>query len=388
MPKAMSKSLSKQNVFSKKGISILILLFINLLFAVKYASRANEIILILGVLWVGIQYLVLNYLFNRSLNLNFKLLFFVLISFAISVNFFVFQKISVQTLNVDRWSVISSFWDAIFNHQYPYFAKSHMGNPPGPMPIYFLMALPFHLIGEIGWMPLMAIILVCLNKRMFNFSYKGCFFMALFLLSSPFFLWETFARSTVLLNSTLVFLVFKSIYDKLLAGKLNLYLEAILFGLVLSTRFVFVIPFLVLFIYALKHRFISFNLLLKYGIISMLTFALTFLPLLIFYPNDFWQMNPFLVQSGFLMPSYYTYLIMLTSVVLAWFLPKNSSIIFYSGLILFFTIIIYLVYHIFKNGFHEAYFGSSADISYFIFSVPFLLYFLFHKVEVEMTKIN
>jgi hypothetical protein len=374
--------------FSNKGVSILIIIFVNLLFAVKYASRANEIVLFAAVSWVLIQFLVLNFFFLNSFNINYKKGFFVLIGLTILSFFFILNKIPVQSLNVDRWSVISSFWDAVFNHKYPYFAKSHMGNPPGPMPIYFLIALPFHLISEIGWMPLMAIILVFLNKKLFNLTDKACFIIALFLLSSPFFLWETFARSTVLLNSILVFLVFKRIYDKLLAGNLSLYLEAILFGLVLSTRFVFVIPFLVLFIYALKHRFISFNLLLKYGIISILTFAFTFLPLIIFYPNDFWQMNPFLVQSGFLMPSYYTYLIILASIVLAWFLPKNASITFYAGLILFFTIIIYLGYHIFKNGFYEAYFGSSADISYFIFSVPFLLYFLFHKVEDETPKIH
>jgi len=40
---------------------------------------------------------------------------------------FIFYKIPVESLNVDRWSVITSFWDNFFKGEYVYFAKSNMG---------------------------------------------------------------------------------------------------------------------------------------------------------------------------------------------------------------------------------------------------------------------
>ena len=58
-----------------------------------------------------------------------------------------------------RWSVITSFWDSYFATEYAYFAKSFAGNPPGPMPFYFIMALPFYLIGELGFLSIIGLLL-------------------------------------------------------------------------------------------------------------------------------------------------------------------------------------------------------------------------------------
>ena len=47
---------------------------------------------------------------------------------------------------------------------------------------------------------------------------------------------------------------------------------------------------------------------------------------------------------------------------------------FYSGIVLFGSILIYGLYHVVISGFATAYYLSDVDISYFIFAVPFLMY--------------
>jgi hypothetical protein len=52
---------------------------------------------------------------------------------------------------------------------------------------------------------------------------------------------------------------------------------------------------------------------------------------------------------------------------------NKNDVFFYSGIILFITVIIHYIHLIGVSSFNEAFFESRADISYFILSSPFLL---------------
>src|SRR4029079_14747578 len=112
-------------------------------------------------------------------------------------SYFVFQRLPQDSINVDRWSVIVSFWDSFFRGEYVYFAKSHLGNLPGPMPVYFIIALPFYLIGEIGYLTLLGPVafLAVLRYEKWDVGVQNA--SLVLILCSTFFAWEVAARSAL-----------------------------------------------------------------------------------------------------------------------------------------------------------------------------------------------
>jgi lysylphosphatidylglycerol synthetase-like protein (DUF2156 family) len=111
--------------------TIVIVLVVNLTFLIKYLSRATAYYLPVALLITAICAAIWHYRFSlnqwlekrRFLNSGLIVVFVVVASV-------VFAKIPYQSLNVDRWSVITSFWDNYFSGEYVYFAKSNFGNPP------------------------------------------------------------------------------------------------------------------------------------------------------------------------------------------------------------------------------------------------------------------
>ena len=358
-----------------------VLLFINGLFCVKYFERFTNLYPLVTLLLLCIQVGVLYFSFYDKCTLKQqKIIIYLLLILAVIGSLFVFRKIHISSLNVDRWSVIYSFWEAFFNGDYPYFAKSHMNNPPGPMPIYFVIALPFYLINEIGWMPLVAVFIgvIFINKLVKNPTSQLVFILFMFTFMG--FYWELLSRSTILLNSFLVLIVLLYSEKSIARQNYSFYLSALLTGVILSTRMVFIMPFLSLGIMTLLSKKVSFPRLLSWTALALFAFALTFLPFYIGFQESFFVMNPFKVQSGFLLPSIYNYLFILISIVLSLFFYNQLSLLLLSGYSLFISIFIYFVYHLMHSGLQGAYFQSGADISYFLFCVPFLLmHFLIEK---------
>jgi hypothetical protein len=87
-------------------------------------------------------------------------------------------------------------------------------------------------------------------------------------------------------------------------------------------------------------------------------------------------MNPFLIQSSALVPFEYTLLFILIAFITGIYCKSIKDIYFFSGLVLFISIVIYFLYHINLVGFKNTFFGSDADISYFILCTPFSLFYV------------
>lgn len=362
-----------QNRTLYKNISVFILLFINFIFSYKYLLRETEHSLIISLLLVFLGYLLLKNPFSLPVKGK-GLEIVLLLGFAI-VSFFVWKKIPVETLNVDRWSVITSFWDTHFSNNYAYSAKSHLGNPPGPMPFYFLLALPFYLIKELGYLSIMGVIVFYMLMVFNKIKAEKRLLVLLFILSSLSTIWEVACRSNVFFNSSLILCIILFILHQIQSNKISIFITSFAIGLTLSTRNVFVIPYIIVFLFLLKSKKISFQQFFSIGILSILVFGSTFVPFIYKYWNEFLETNPFIIQSTFLIPFEYTILFIALAIGSAWLVKNNKEIIFYSGLILFISIFIYMLYHIFKVGFHQAILGSIVDISYFILCVPFLIWY-------------
>ena len=365
---------------NKKNISLFIFLFVNFIFSAKYLSRITPYYLLLTFL-ITFSYLFVwqnRNIINNTIKPSDKLNYFVIIIF-ISASFIVFKLIPAEKLNVDRWSVITSFWDNYFNNKYVYFAKSNLNNPPGPMPFYFILALPFYLIGELGYFSILGLILFFLLLKYSKVSLPIQTIVLLLLTSSVFFVWEVICRSNIFLNGVLVLIVINQLLQIKTFNLKNYIFIGTLIGLSISTRNVFIIPFIIAFLFGLNKKILSLKQTIIIVGISTIIFALTFLPFVWGHINDFKQMNPFIIQSSALMPFILTIPFILFGAFSSILCKNIMDVYYYSGLTLLLTIIGYFSYHILIDGFNNTFFESAADISYFILCVPFSLFYLIQE---------
>ena len=362
----------------KSNSALFLFLLVNFAFSVKYLQRITPYYILISFLIAGFSYALWKFrmntqaAFEKVRHLNVGLLFVFIV-----ISAFVFLKVPVTSLNVDRWSVITSFWDNYFHDDYVYFAKSTFGNAPGPMPFYFMLALPFYLAEKLDYFSLLGVIAfhLLLQHKSRNTHFQST--SLLLLLSSTFYLWEVICRSNIFLNGALV--LFSIVYFLNSLEHRKRYFVAhngIMIGLLLSTRNVFIIPYIVLFLFVLKFRLISIKEFLQIGAVALVSFVITFLPFVMNHFDDFMKANPFVIQSSFLMPLSYSMGCIAISFGTFFFVKQKSDVYFYSGLILFFTILLHHLYKIGEYGFRDALMGSRADISYFILCVPFLLYYV------------
>jgi hypothetical protein len=129
----------------------------------------------------------------------------------------------------------------------------------------------------------------------------------------------------------------------------------------------------------LKINRLNFKRLSIIGLYAIVFFSFTFLPFAWNFYDDFLKMNPFIIQSSFLMPFSWSITSVLIALVLAWFSKTENDIYFFSGIVLFITIIAHFIYNITQSNFNETFFNSRADISYFILCIPFVMYHFLNK---------
>jgi hypothetical protein len=371
---------------SKSLISYAVILSINLLFAVKYFSRYSVYGTLAAIVVITAQILAVTLLSNKKLpvsSVRYSLysLLIILVIFTVLCHRF----ISPESLNVDRWSIISSFFKELLKGNYPYYARSHLGNLPGLMPFYFIIAFPFYLIGDLNILSttgyLLMIILILRRKH--NLAVYGI--LSLIILTSVFLYWEIAGRSNMFTYSLLILLVlnFYEQTDKNVTNK-SFFLSSVLSGLILSTRSIYILTYLVTFFSSLRLKEIKLKSLVIYLSVAVAAFLLTFMPLVIFFKEDFFIDNPlypFIVKSSYLIPRAYVALMILISIFFSYLVKKGTDRNFYNGISLFAAILIYFLYHIIRVGFTEAFFGSAADISFFIFCIPFLMYSIIEEAE-------
>lgn len=192
---------------------------------------------------------------------------------------------------------------------------------------------------------------------------------------SPFYIWELLGRSNIFVNAVLVLASLIYFFKKELDLK-RLIITGIMVGLLMSSRNVFVIPYSIAFLFALRSRWIRFKQFAALGLIAIVVFCFTFSPFLVGHFHSFMEMNPFLVQSTFLIPFEYTLGFVSMAMMFGFLCKTKTDVYFYSGICLFISILIYFLYHIIQVGFYKTYFESIGDVSYFILSIPFLLYYM------------
>ncbi|MTB50542.1 hypothetical protein [Lewinella sp. W8] len=359
----------------KSQVSLFVLVFINFIFIYKYGQRLiPNYILLVSITIALIQYGVVRYF--KYFEKVFTHIFFLcsgLCLLSICVSHF---YIPLESLDVDRWSVISSFWESFGRGDYPYFARSHMGNPPGPMPVYFLIAFPFYMAGSLELLSFIGYIAMA-SFVFFTTKNRNSLILSMVIISSSsYFYWEVFTRSNIFTYSFLILVcafIFNSLFSKKGIGYKKTSIAGIVTGLLLSTRSIFVVVFISLSVYMLKNKKVS-SVLLWYATIVLLSFLMTFIPFVLIWKDLFFEANPFIVQSTFLVPKEMVAIFLVLSAIAGLIPGFEKDTYFFSGITLFLIIMFYSFYHIVLVGFQNAYLESKIDISYFLFCVPFLFY--------------
>lgn len=351
-------------------LPVIIIAIINALFTYKYGIRFSShpfvLTIVYSILLVSISFITKVILPKKYAG---TILYIIIAIYCLSDIYFIYATDPLK-LNVDRWSVITSFWDCCFAGKYPYLAKSHMGNAPGPFPIYFLLALPFYFMHQIGYFSLLGLVLMLIFIFRQKVDIRSKATVVFISLASASVIWELTTRSTILINSCLIlFYVWWLLNIKTFNTK-NLIWAGIFGGLLLSTRGLAILPLIIIYSKLfLKER--KWKEVMIIGSALTITFALTLLPFALWDYSLFVKYNPFTLQEQHFLPGYVIAIVLLLCLGLGLSIKNRFNIYLYSGLMLFLTVAAYFVYMIITEG-SAAFMSSRIDISYFIFSMPFL----------------
>ena len=88
-------------------IAYFIIIFINFLFVLKYSARLTKHNVLVALVSILFYFIIIK--FYKFIKLNHKLIFWLMSFFLFSLAIFAHYKLSLASLNVDRWSVITSF---------------------------------------------------------------------------------------------------------------------------------------------------------------------------------------------------------------------------------------------------------------------------------------
>jgi hypothetical protein len=368
----------------KHLLVVLSIAFANFLFTYKYVNRlgndtATTIsvvvsclapFLIFGIYFLSIKNKppIIYRLFNSS-----KLKWYLIGGLSsFSILFFIIHPQNL--LRIDRFEMIQLFWDNAFSKVCPYCPRSEGTNIPSPFPFYFFLALPFYLIHEVGVLSLsgvIAFIIVLTTRKYISNELKNM--ILLLLLTCPAVIYEIGCRSTNFLNSVLVLCLVLYIKELHLNSGIKIFTTGILAGCVMSTRSISFLFLFLIFLYRWRKSLFSGQFILL-AVTTVMTFFVTFIPLILICKDKFITFNPFTVQTS-LAPFPVMFAVAILSTIAILFTKDFFTWCLISGFACFFL----FIGHCFQFGggnYIHAIVTSNIDISYISFSLPFFLYSL------------
>lgn len=357
-----------------KHAILLIYLLVNGIFTYKYGARATPHFLLLTAAY-SLFFAILFYALPRIPERLFTGKLYVAMAVAYCLLFAALLNFVPQSsIRLDRHEMISLFWDNVSNGINPYTPRMADSNIPSGFPLYFAMALPFYLIGEIGYLSLLGFALFAwLLYRRKDISLRSRTSALILLLASAAFNYEILCRSTIFLNSVLAMAVV-AFYERYFSvSRHGFAATAVLTGLAVSTRSVIVAMLAPFFIFRLRRDFT-----LKstgwFLVISGAAFFASFVPLM-FYSGFADRYNPFMVQASAFLPMSAILAGLALAVAVSFFIRTGAQYHWVVCLVLFGLAAFYSAYNVMIWGWKVAVFESRVDFTYFSFCLPFLSFF-------------
>jgi hypothetical protein len=282
------------------------------------------------------------------------------------------QLRSQTGLRVDRHEMVRLFWDNAFSGQNPYLPENPQSNVPGPFPFYFILALPFKGIGEMGYFSLSGVIVFMLLVRSAPADDRRKTAAMVLCAVSPAVWYEIVARSTVFLNAVLI-LAWMILAENTRgrASRITAFVWGFSLGCLLCTRsiaFFMLVPFLrrlrtLPAVAGFAREWIS-------G--TFLGFFLFLAPLLLF--DSFRHgVNPFSIQAS-IMPAWLAAPVFIAFVAASFRTSSFENVLFLESVFLFLLLAVYILDKTVRFGWNAVVFRHHADISYLLFVLPAALY--------------
>jgi len=344
---------------------------INVLFVYKYTSRISSQPVPISLLYLIVATLFILLLFRRAefgLSLRAEnIIYFSTITFlAILFTFLMFQ-FDPQKIRVGRYPAMHDWITRLFNCEFPYASRVK----PSGFPFLFVMAMPFYLLGDLGFFQIFSFIVFAVLIHLRHHQDSTNRFRCLFLLiTAPIFLYEIVVRSDLFSNIVMLMLylaIFETLSQK--EDGVNLFVVGIVGGLLLSTRGIVLLIYIAFFGYFFRRRIIHDGLFLIYVLVG---FILTLVPFLIWDWIYFINFGPFSIQLAQI-PSWLLILAIASSTYCALNIRSLKGIYSSVSLILFGVVCMAFLIRALDYGWHKTVVGNGFDVSYFCFTLPFLL---------------
>jgi hypothetical protein len=296
--------------------------------------------------------------------------------------------VDAASLDVDRWSAITAFWDAALRGDYPYAARSHLGGYSGQFPFFFLLALPVYALGEIGLLALGAWLAFLAAVWRLTDAVPAFTVLVLSVAGAGMW-WEVGARSNLFANMALVMVV---LVVGLRRPPTKVGRAAVLgvgSGLVLSTRGIVALPlagFAASAFVWCPGRVQALPLaravrglagrrglrLAVYGLVAVAVFAATFLPLAVWGIDEVRRYNPFEFQSRFV-PWWAVAVALVAAVSWAGRTWRLSALCGRLSVLVLAVAAVHVGELVVRQGFDVAVYGGEADVSFFVLALPLAL---------------
>jgi len=371
--------LDKSNVI----LSLSIISFINSLFVWKYGSRIHiGAILPLSILFTaGLPFFI--YFIQESkfksgfvekvFRSKFLLICIPLFIFIAAMLFYL--RYPQDLIRVDRYEMIKLFWDNVISNNCAYCPRTEGTNIPGPYPFYFFAAYPFYKVNEIGFYSLSGMALFLSTFLFFKYSTQSKNTVLMLILVSPAIWWELLCRSTIFLNSAMFIAGLMVLNHEFSSKWKRILIAGFVLGLIASTRSIIFVFLGLSAVHMFRSRIFGRESVLIWTTAAVV-FVITFIPIIMKCKMDFLKYNPFTTQATLAPP----FLFLIISLGSLFFILKGKSPLYsILGYVNFFLVTGYGIKECLKNGFSEAFYGSTMDISYFVFSFPFLLFSLLQR---------
>jgi hypothetical protein len=277
----------------------------------------------------------------------------------------VMTRFDPAALRVTRYPAIRDWLDHLLHGRFPY-ASAVL---PSSFPVLFLIALPFHLIGDLGFLQIAAFgAFAWACHRAARAHPETAWFALGLLLAAPLFLYEVVTRSELFSNMTLVLLLLAGLEGRARPSAASW--RGIAAGLLLSTRGIVGLAYAVF----LPWRFRDDR---RSGLVvaawCAATFVATLVPFVLWDAHRFAQFGPFAIQLSYIPKPL---LAAVFVVAIAWGGLARSALQAWLGIVwvLFGVIAALFVWSIALQGWTYILVQDDFDISYFAFAHTFLIW--------------
>jgi len=356
----------------KNGIAAILLAFVGGLFVLKYSARVTELQLLVAASYF-LAYVALT-IWLWSVDLKHSILskdrtLMLLMAAAIVVVAVLVVTLQPEGSRVGRLPALNEFIERLASGQFPWGVST--ANRPSGFPFLFVLALPFYYLGNLGFLEVLGIVLFAMSAIKFDRTTGSRWLCLIGLFALPTFYYELLVRSELFFNmSIFIFLIVLSErYLSAVRIDFSFFAFALAFGICLSTRLIAILIFAAYVAYKFRPTILKGVLFVS---ISLLMFLFTIVPFFLWDAKTFLLQGPFSVQMSYLPPSV-AFLFFLSAFLVGWKSLNLRALFLSLGVLLFAIVLTSFLLATGGSNYASAVIHDGFDISYFIFSVPFLL---------------